>query len=188
VVVTDGIFSMRGDHAPLVEIQATVRKFDERFPENAVLVVDDSHGVGAFGRTGRGTEEFTGCEPTDILVGTLGKAFGVNGGYVTGARVLVDFLRETSMMYIYSNRITRPLAAKDFADAVDARYMDRTFAKLGWAVPKQPPFLPAGWKGDPGKPPFPEYMHAINSKTPQAFPEKGDLVKAWSFGGKSFAP
>ena len=86
------------------------------------------------------------------------------------------------------SRITRPLAAKDFADAVDARYMDRTFAKLGWAVPKQPPFLPAGWKGDPGKPPFPEYMHAINTKTPQAFPEKGDLVKAWSFGGKSFAP
>ena len=111
VVVTDGIFSMRGDHAPLVEIQTAVRKFDGRFPENAVLVVDDSHGVGAFGRTGRGTEEFTACEPVDILVGTLGKAFGVNGGYVTGPRVLVDFLRETSMMYIYSNPITPAEAA-----------------------------------------------------------------------------
>ena len=122
VVVTDGIFSMRGDHAPLVEIQTAVRKFDGRFPENAVLVVDDSHGVGAFGRTGRGTEEFTACEPVDILVGTLGKAFGVNGGYVTGPRVLVDFLRETSMMYIYSNPITpaEAAAAKVAVDILDS--------------------------------------------------------------------
>ena len=122
VVVTDGIFSMRGDHAPLVEIQAAVRKFDERFPENAVLVVDDSHGVGAFGGSGRGTEEFTGCDPVDILVGTLGKAFGVNGGYVTGSRVLVDFLRETSMMYIYSNPITpaEAAAAKVAIDVLDS--------------------------------------------------------------------
>jgi len=122
VVVTDGIFSMRGDHAPLVEIQAMVRKFDDRFPENAVLVVDDSHGVGAFGATGRGTEEFTGCPPVDILVGTLGKAFGVNGGYVAGPRVLVDFLRETSMMYIYSNPITpaEAAAAKVAIDVLDS--------------------------------------------------------------------
>jgi glycine C-acetyltransferase len=122
VVVTDGIFSMRGDHAPLVEIQAVVRKFDDRFPENAVLVVDDSHGVGAFGRTGRGTEEFTGCEPVDILVGTLGKAFGVNGGYVAGPKILVDFLRETAMMYIYSNPITpaEAAAARVAVDILDS--------------------------------------------------------------------
>ena len=122
VVVTDGIFSMRGDSAPLVEIQAAVRKFDGRFPENAVLVVDDSHGVGAFGGSGRGTEEFTGCDPVDILVGTLGKAFGVNGGYVTGSRILVDFLRETSMMNIYSNPITpaEAAAAKAAIDVLDS--------------------------------------------------------------------
>ena len=122
VVVTDGIFSMRGDHAPLPEILGVVRKFDEHFPENAVLVVDDSHGVGAFGPTGRGTEEFTGCEPVDILVGTLGKAFGVNGGYVAGPRVLVDFLRETSMMYIYSNPITpaEAAAARVAIDVLDS--------------------------------------------------------------------
>ncbi len=122
VVVTDGIFSMRGDHAPLVEIEAVVRKFDARFPENAVLVVDDSHGVGAFGSTGRGTEEFTGCPPVDVLVGTLGKAFGVNGGYVAGPRTLIDFLRETSMMYIYSNPITpaEAAAAKVAVDILDS--------------------------------------------------------------------
>ena len=105
IVVTDGIFSMRGDHAPLAEIAELCRRYDERFAENVVLVVDDSHGVGAFGRTGRGTEEYTGAR-CDILVGTLGKAFGVNGGYATSDAEVVRFLRETSPMYIYSNPIT----------------------------------------------------------------------------------
>jgi len=57
LVITDGIFSMRGDHAPLKEIQDMVNSYDDLFPEGATLVVDDSHGVGAFGRTGRGSEE-----------------------------------------------------------------------------------------------------------------------------------
>lgn len=105
IVVTDGIFSMRGDHAPLAEIAELCRRYDDRFSENVVLVVDDSHGVGAFGRTGRGTEEYTGAR-CDILVGTLGKAFGVNGGYVTADAAVIRFLRETSPMYIYSNPIT----------------------------------------------------------------------------------
>jgi len=108
VVITDGIFSMRGDHAPLDEILAVCRKYDDRFEENVVLVVDDSHGVGAFGRTGRGTEEYTGLKAgsVDVLVGTLGKAFGVNGGYVTSSQAVISFLRETSPLYIYSNPIT----------------------------------------------------------------------------------
>ncbi len=106
VVVTDGIFSMRGDHAPLDEIMAVARRHDHRYPENVVVVVDDSHGVGAFGETGRGVEEYCGGPPVDILIGTLGKAFGVNGGYVTGAADLVRFLRESAPTYIYSNPIT----------------------------------------------------------------------------------
>jgi glycine C-acetyltransferase len=105
VVVTDGIFSMRGDHAPLPEVVAVVKRYDEKFPENAVLVVDDSHGVGAFGDTGRGTEEYTGAK-ADVLVATLGKALGVNGGYVVGSKTLTDYLRETAPTYIYSNPIT----------------------------------------------------------------------------------
>jgi glycine C-acetyltransferase len=115
VVVTDGIFSMRGDHAPLAEIVAVVEKHDGLYPENAVLVVDDSHGVGAFGQTGRGTEEYTGCGPVDVLVGTLGKAFGVNGGYVVGSATLTTYLREKSPMYIYSNPITPAEAAAALA-------------------------------------------------------------------------
>ncbi len=109
IVVTDGIFSMRGDHAPLAEIRALVDRYDERFPENAILMVDDSHGVGAFGATGRGVEEYCSADGdarADVLVGTLGKAFGVNGGYVTTSEAIVRYLRETAPLYIYSNPIT----------------------------------------------------------------------------------
>ena len=106
LVVTDGIFSMRGDHAPMDEIMALARKHDDDYPENVVVVMDDSHGVGAFGETGRGTEEFTSAPQIDVLVGTLGKAFGVNGGYVTSNAALIRFLRESAPFYIYSNPIT----------------------------------------------------------------------------------
>ena len=111
IIVTDGIFSMRGDYAPLDEITALARRYDDRFPENVLLVVDDSHGVGAFGATGRGTEEHTDAKGVDLLVATLGKAIGVNGGYVVASRTIVDFLRETSPFYIYSNPITPGEAA-----------------------------------------------------------------------------
>ncbi len=106
LVVTDGIFSMRGDHAPLDEIMEIARRHDDAYEENVVVVADDSHGVGALGATGRGVEELTGSGPVDVLVGTLGKAFGVNGGYVTSSAAVIRFLRESSPMYIYSNPIT----------------------------------------------------------------------------------
>ena len=115
IVVTDGIFSMRGDHAPLDEIMDIARRHDDGFSENVVVVVDDSHGVGAFGRTGRGTEEYTGSPPADVLIGTLGKALAVNGGFVVSARPVVRFLRETSPFYIYSNPITAAEAAAALA-------------------------------------------------------------------------
>ncbi len=105
LVVTDGVFSMRGDHADLSAIGELAAKHDASFPENVVVVADDSHGVGAYGATGRGTEQVTG-EHADVLIGTLGKAFGVNGGYVVGTETLTTFLREKGPMYIYSNPIT----------------------------------------------------------------------------------
>jgi glycine C-acetyltransferase len=117
IVVTDGIFSMRGNQAPLAEIARIVRRHDAKFEENAFLVVDDSHGVGACGETGRGTEELTGAK-ADLLVGTMGKAFGVNGGYVVGPDAVIRFLRETSPFYIYSNPIT-PGEAKAATTALE---------------------------------------------------------------------
>ena len=105
LVVTDGVFSMRGDLAPLADVVELARRFDDRFAENAVVVVDDSHGVGALGEGGRGTEEAAGAE-ADLLVATLGKALGVNGGYVASDRRVIRFLRESSPMYVYSNPIT----------------------------------------------------------------------------------
>lgn len=121
LLVTDGIFSMRGDYAPLNEIMDIVKKYDDQFPENIVVMVDDSHGVGAFGKTGRGSEEITNSAPVDVLIGTLGKAFGVNGGYVVTSEAVTRFLREKAVTYIYSNPITVGEAAAchkvlDFVD------------------------------------------------------------------------
>lgn len=123
IIVTDGIFSMRGDHAPLDQIADLARRYDERFPENVLLVVDDSHGVGALGTTGRGTEEHTDAKGVDLLIATLGKAIGVNGGYAVAGQTLVDYLRETSPFYIYSNPITpgEAAAALQALDVLDSQ-------------------------------------------------------------------
>ena len=110
IVVTDGIFSMRGDHAPLNEIVVICKRYEEKFEEGIITVVDDSHGVGAFGKTGRGTEEVTGAK-VDILIATLGKALGVNGGYVVSSGTVIDYLRETAPFYIFSNPVTPSEAA-----------------------------------------------------------------------------
>ena len=106
---------MRGDHAPLDEIISIARRHDHGFPDNVVVVVDDSHGVGAFGPTGRGTEEYNASPPADVLIGTLGKALAVNGGYVVSESSVIHYLRETSPSYIYSNPITSAEAAAALA-------------------------------------------------------------------------
>ncbi|GAH45190.1 unnamed protein product, partial [marine sediment metagenome] len=106
IIVTDGIFSMRGDHAPLSEIADLAEKYDPEFEEGILTIVDDSHGVGAIGETGRGATEFTHEDRIDILVSTMGKALGVNGGYLVSDAKIIEYLRETAPFYIYSNPIT----------------------------------------------------------------------------------
>jgi glycine C-acetyltransferase len=128
VIVTDGVFSMRGDHAALDAIVRLASAFDGKFAENVIVVADDSHGVGGFGATGRGTEEVTGAR-VDVLIGTLGKAFGVNGGYITASDTIVRYLRETSPFYIYSNPIT-PGEAEAALVAVDRVDSDEGRAQL----------------------------------------------------------
>jgi glycine C-acetyltransferase len=113
-VVTDGVFSMRGDHAPLHEVTEICKKHERNFAQGIIIVVDDSHGVGAFGKCGRGTEEYTGTQ-ADILIATLGKALGVNGGYVVSSAKIISYLRETAPYYIYSNPITAAEAAASIA-------------------------------------------------------------------------
>ncbi len=115
VVIFDGIFSMRGDHAPLDLIARLVQEHDGRFRDGVTTVMDDSHGIGAYGRTGRGTEEHCGAR-ADIVVGTFGKAFGVNGGFVAGSPDLIEAVRQKADTYIYTN----PLGAADCAAAVKA--------------------------------------------------------------------
>jgi sulfonate transport system substrate-binding protein len=89
--------------------------------------------------------------------------------------------------WLYENkRIQNKLTAVDFAKAVDTRFMDNTFAKLGWAIPKRPPFLPASWNAPLDKTPYPPYMTPISTTQAQAFPEKGDLVRDWEFDGKKY--
>jgi len=106
MIATDGIFSMRGDYAHLDEIVVLAGKYDFKFEEGILTAVDDSHGVGATGETGRGITELTHEDNVDILIGTLGKALGVNGGYVVSSKTIIDYLRETAPFYLYSNPIT----------------------------------------------------------------------------------
>jgi len=115
IVIFDGIFSMRGDHAPVDAIAALVARYESRFRDGVITVMDDSHGIGAYGATGRGTEEHCGAR-VDIFVGTLGKAFGVNGGFVAGSPDLIEAVRQKADTYIYTN----PLGAADAAAAVRA--------------------------------------------------------------------
>ncbi len=131
LVVSDGIFSMRGDHAPLAEINRLCRSYEKEFSEGILTIIDDSHGVGVFGKTGRGTEEYTNAK-ADLVIGTLGKAFGVNGGYVAGDATLISYLRETAACYIYSNPITpaEAAAAKKSVELTDSPEGRKRLGKL----------------------------------------------------------
>lgn len=140
-VVTDGIFSMRGDHAQIDKIDACCKRHEAGYEEGIITIVDDSHGIGAFGLSGRGTEEVTGGK-ADILIATLGKSLGVNGGYVVASSVVIDYLRETSPFYIYSNPITPAEAAASLEalNILDSREGLQLLEKLrGFSV-----FLRAG--------------------------------------------
>lgn len=101
VIVTDGVFSMEGSLAPLPEIVDLAAEYE------AFLVVDDSHATGVLGRTGRGTGEELGVfDKIDAHTSTLGKALGgSHGGFTTGPKTLIDYLRQRSRPYLFSNTL-----------------------------------------------------------------------------------
>jgi glycine C-acetyltransferase len=105
LIITDGIFSMLGNYQDLSKLNEVISNYENFFDEGILLIVDDAHGVGAFGKHGRGVEEFCNSK-ADILIGTFGKGFGVDGGYVVGDKIYIDYLRESAATYIYSNPIS----------------------------------------------------------------------------------
>jgi 7-keto-8-aminopelargonate synthetase and related enzymes len=105
LIITDGVFSMLGEVQKLKEIADIKKRYDEKFKNGILIVVDDAHGVGVLGKMGRGSEEEEKCE-VDVLIGTFGKAFGTDGGYVVSKKIIIDYLRESAATYIYSNNLT----------------------------------------------------------------------------------
>ncbi len=152
LVVTDGVFSMDGDIAPLPEIAEVAEKYD------AILMVDDAHGEGVLGRGGRGIVDHFGLHGrVDIEVGTLSKAFGVVGGYVAGSKEIVEYLKQKARPFLFSSAVTPPdvaasIAAVDILTESDelvnklwdnAKYFKEGMKKLGFDTGKsQTPITP----------------------------------------------
>lgn len=106
LLVTEGVFSMDGDLAPLTELARLAEEFE------ALLLVDDAHGTGVMGPTGRGSIEQWGVESANVLhMGTLSKALGTSGGFTTGTKDFITYLINTSRSFIYSTAPPPAMAA-----------------------------------------------------------------------------
>jgi glycine C-acetyltransferase len=124
IIATDGVFSMEGDLAPLDRLVVIAREY------GALLFVDDSHGIGVCGKTGRGTPEAKGVHgKIDVVTGTLGKAIGgAAGGYISGRKDLISFLRQKARTYIFSNSLP-PAIIYGAAEAFDLLNKNRSIIK-----------------------------------------------------------
>ncbi|HXG37520.1 MAG TPA: glycine C-acetyltransferase [Bacteroidota bacterium] len=124
IIATDGVFSMEGDQAPLAKLVDLAKQY------NAMLFVDDAHGIGVVGKTGRGTAEAQGVlGKIDALVGTLGKAIGgAAGGYISGSKTMIEYLRQKARTYIFSNSLP-PSVVTATSAAFDLLMKDRSIIK-----------------------------------------------------------
>lgn len=152
LIVSDGVFSMDGDIAPLPALVEIARTHD------ILLMVDDAHGEGVLGRGGRGIVDHFGLHgQVDIEVGTMSKAFGVMGGIVAGKQVIIDWLRQRARPFLFSSAMTVPdvaacLEAVDLLEGSDelvarlwanADLMKRALAGLGFDIGhSQTPIIP----------------------------------------------
>ncbi len=106
LIITDGVFSMDGDIAPLPQLLEVANH------HNALVMVDDAHGEGVLGRGGRGIVDHFGLHgQIDVEVGTLSKAFGVVGGIIAGKRIIIDWLKQRARPFLFSSAMTIPDAA-----------------------------------------------------------------------------
>ena len=154
MIATDGVFSMDGYLANLPDICDLAEKYD------AMVMVDDSHAVGFIGENGAGTPDYYGVtDRVDIITGTLGKALGgASGGYTSGRRVVVDYLRQRSRPYLFSNTLAPVITATSLAvlgllkkDGAalrqklqdNAEYFRSEMSKLGFdLLPGEHPIIP----------------------------------------------
>jgi glycine C-acetyltransferase len=153
LIATDGVFSMEGDLAPLDRLVAIARQY------GVLLFVDDSHAVGVCGKSGRGTPEAKGVHgQVDVLTGTLGKAMGgAAGGYISGRKDLIAFMRQKARTYIFSNSLPPAivygagaafdLLMKDRSHVrrlqENTRYFRKEIAALGFTIlPGEHPIVP----------------------------------------------
>jgi glycine C-acetyltransferase len=124
MIATDGVFSMEGDLAPLPEILELAKKY------HAVVFVDDAHGIGVCGRTGRGTaEHYNRLGEVDVTVGTLGKAIGgAAGGFISGSKEMIAYMRQKGRPYIFSNSLPPAVVCGSLA-AFDLLIKDNSIIK-----------------------------------------------------------
>ena len=127
LIITDGVFSMDGDIAPLGEIAKVAKEYD------AIVMVDDAHGEGVLGDHGRGIVNHYNLShhDVDIDVGTLSKAMGVVGGYVAGSKLLTDFLTQKARPFLFSSATTVPDVAASIA-SVKILMEDDSLVKKLW--------------------------------------------------------
>jgi len=141
LIITDGVFSMDGDIAPLPALYEVAKKYDILF------MVDDAHGEGVLGKGGRGIVDHFGLHgKIDIEVGTMSKAFGVMGGIVAGNKIIIEWLRQRGRPFLFSSAMTAPdagacLAAVDVLEEstalvdklwANAKYFKAEMKKLGF--------------------------------------------------------
>jgi 8-amino-7-oxononanoate synthase len=126
-IVTDGVFSMDGTLAPLPEIMKLAEKY------KAYVIVDDAHATGVLGKTGGGTSEHFHVQP-DIIIGTLSKAVGTEGGFVAGSRILIDFLRNHARTFIFQTSMSPAICAASYTALEIIEKSDEKRSRLFAAV------------------------------------------------------
>ncbi|KUK83399.1 MAG: 8-amino-7-oxononanoate synthase [Petrotoga mobilis] len=126
LIITDGVFSMDGDIAPLPGIVELAKKYD------ALVMVDDAHGEGVLGENGRGiADHFNLTEEVDIEIGTLSKAFGVVGGFIAGKKVLIDYLKQQARPFLFSSSLS-PAETAAALEAIKTLYESNDLVKKLW--------------------------------------------------------